>query len=91
MLLTQRGRFFNKEEYTALVYKGLIHTTRRIKLLPPAILKPEKLWSGKQVSYNLSFKKGPIFYSFLRQTSLNLKRFETIGSDLKKCKSVILR
>lgn len=90
MLLTQRGRFFNKEEYTALVYKGLIHTTRRIKLLPPAILKPEKLWSGKQVSYNLSFKKGPTFCTAFKQTSY-LKRFETIGSDLKKCKSVILR
>lgn len=47
--LTMRGRFFNKEDYDQLVYMGLAHTKGEIVLLPPAIVKPYKLWSGKQV------------------------------------------
>ena len=48
-LLTQRGRFFSKDEYVHFVYLGLVDTARRIKLMPPAILKPCKMWSGKQI------------------------------------------
>ena len=48
-LLTQRGRFFNKEEYVYFVYLGLVDAPRRIVLMPPAIMKPQKMWSGKQI------------------------------------------
>ena len=48
-LLTQRGRFFSKEEYVHFVYLGLIDTPRKIKLVPPATLKPKRMWSGKQI------------------------------------------
>ena len=48
-LLTQRGRFFTKEEYVHFVYLGLVDSPRKIELQPPAILKPRKMWSGKQI------------------------------------------
>lgn len=48
--LSVRGRFFNREDYQQLVYQGLSHLREKIKLLPPTILKPTTLWSGKQVS-----------------------------------------
>ncbi|CAI5756906.1 unnamed protein product [Candida verbasci] len=52
--LTSKDSFFNKETYQQLIY-GCIrpedgHTTRnRIITVPPAIMKPEFLWTGKQV------------------------------------------
>jgi DNA-directed RNA polymerase I subunit RPA1 len=47
--LSMRGRFFNKEDYQQLVYQGLSHMKGNLKFLPPTILKPYRLWSGKQV------------------------------------------
>uniref|UniRef100_A0A1A9ZZT2 DNA-directed RNA polymerase subunit n=1 Tax=Glossina pallidipes TaxID=7398 RepID=A0A1A9ZZT2_GLOPL len=47
--LSMRGRFFNREDYQQLVFQGLVHLKNDIKLLPPAIVKPIQLWSGKQV------------------------------------------
>lgn len=47
--MSMRGRFFNREDYQQLVYVGLSHISRDIELLPPTILKPTKLWSGKQI------------------------------------------
>lgn len=32
-----------------MVFQGLSHQTTEIKLLPPAIIKPVQLWSGKQI------------------------------------------
>ncbi|XP_029021337.1 DNA-directed RNA polymerase I subunit RPA1 isoform X2 [Betta splendens] len=47
--MTIRGCFFTRDQYTELVYRGLTDKTGRVKLLPPAILKPQQLWTGKQV------------------------------------------
>ncbi|XP_012587032.1 PREDICTED: DNA-directed RNA polymerase I subunit RPA1 isoform X2 [Condylura cristata] len=47
--MTIRGCFFTREHYMELVYRGLIDKVGRVKLLPPAILKPYPLWTGKQV------------------------------------------
>lgn len=47
--MTIRGCFFNRVQYTELVYRGLTDKPGRVKLLPPAILKPQELWTGKQV------------------------------------------
>nr|CAD7262935.1 unnamed protein product [Timema shepardi] len=38
-----------REGYQQLVYQGLSNKRGDIELLPPAILKPARLWSGKQV------------------------------------------
>ncbi|XP_075169735.1 RNA polymerase I subunit RpI1 [Haematobia irritans] len=47
--LSIRGRFFNREDYQQLVYQGLSHIKTNITLLPPTIIKPIQLWSGKQI------------------------------------------
>lgn len=47
--MTIRGRFFGRGEYMQMVFQALQKTRGRIKTLPPSILKPEMLWSGKQV------------------------------------------
>ena len=47
--MTIRGRFFTREEYFGHVYGALVDFPGRIRTLPPAILKPSPLWSGKQI------------------------------------------
>ncbi|NWR71499.1 RPA1 polymerase, partial [Centropus unirufus] len=47
--MTIRGCFFTREQYMELVYRGLTDKNGRIKILPPAIMKPQQLWTGKQV------------------------------------------
>uniref|UniRef100_A0A3Q2XD14 DNA-directed RNA polymerase subunit n=1 Tax=Hippocampus comes TaxID=109280 RepID=A0A3Q2XD14_HIPCM len=47
--MTIRGCFFTRDQYTELVYRGLTDKPGRVKLLRPALLKPQKLWTGKQV------------------------------------------
>lgn len=47
--ISLRGRFFNREDYQHLVFAGLGHVRSELILLPPAIMKPKRLWSGKQV------------------------------------------
>lgn len=52
--LTNRDTFFNREDYQQLVYAGLRpehgHTTSgRLLTVPPAIMKPRPMWTGKQV------------------------------------------
>ena len=47
--MTIRGRFFSKAEYQQHVFSALDDFPGRIKVLPPAILKPQQLWSGKQI------------------------------------------
>ncbi|XP_056138723.1 DNA-directed RNA polymerase I subunit RPA1 [Lampris incognitus] len=47
--MTIRSCFFTKDQYTELVYRGLTDKLGRVKMLPPAILKPQQLWTGKQV------------------------------------------
>uniref|UniRef100_M3ZP94 DNA-directed RNA polymerase subunit n=1 Tax=Xiphophorus maculatus TaxID=8083 RepID=M3ZP94_XIPMA len=47
--MTIRGCFLTKDQYTELVYRGLTDKTGRVRLLAPAVLKPQQLWTGKQV------------------------------------------
>ena len=47
--MTVRGRFFDREEYQQHVFGALVDVPGRIKTLPPAIIKPRPLWSGKQI------------------------------------------
>ncbi|GFY49771.1 DNA-directed RNA polymerase I subunit RPA1 [Trichonephila inaurata madagascariensis] len=49
VLLTTRGRFFTKDKYQQLIFSAMSFFRKKIKMLPPAILKPQVLWSGKQV------------------------------------------
>lgn len=47
--MTIRGCFFTRDQYIELVYRGLTDKPGRVKLMPPAIFKPQPLWTGKQV------------------------------------------
>jgi DNA-directed RNA polymerase I subunit RPA1 len=52
--LTNKDTFFTKEQYQQLIYGSVRpedgHTTQtRIVTVPPAIMKPRPLWTGKQV------------------------------------------
>lgn len=47
--ITMRGRFFTREEYQQLVFGALMDVPGRIKTVPPSIMKPQQLWSGKQI------------------------------------------
>ncbi|CAG5114594.1 unnamed protein product, partial [Candidula unifasciata] len=47
--LSIRGRFFSRQDYCSLVWNSLSDSRDKISMLPPAILKPYPLWSGKQI------------------------------------------
>lgn len=52
--LTNRDTFFDRGEYMQLLYAALRPenghcASGRIEIVPPAVLKPKKLWTGKQV------------------------------------------
>ena len=47
--MTVRGRFFTRAEYQQHVFSALVDFPSKIKILPPAIIKPQQLWSGKQI------------------------------------------
>ncbi|XP_001602617.2 DNA-directed RNA polymerase I subunit RPA1 [Nasonia vitripennis] len=47
--LSLRGKFFEKEDYMQLVFSALSVIQGNLILLPPAIIKPIPMWSGKQV------------------------------------------
>lgn len=55
--MTIRDCFFQQDQYMELVYRGLTDKRGRIKLLPPALIKPRKLWTGKQVPSSQGFLK----------------------------------
>ena len=44
-----RGRFFDRADYQQLVYCSMTDKQGPVKLLPPAFIKPRRMWSGKQV------------------------------------------
>ncbi|KAK6527845.1 hypothetical protein TWF694_004816 [Orbilia ellipsospora] len=52
--MTQRDSLFTRGEYQELLHASLrpednLEITVRIQLLPPTIIKPVKLWTGKQI------------------------------------------
>ena len=57
-LLTKRDTFLNRQEYDQLLFTaisgfGAKERERAVKTLPPTILKPVALWTGKQVVSSL--------------------------------------
>jgi hypothetical protein len=63
--MTVRGRFFTRSEYQQLVYGALVDFPGAIQILPPAILKPEQLWSGKQIISTIVLNLTPPVKEFL--------------------------
>lgn len=73
VLLTSKDTFFTREKYQQLVYGCLRpedgHTTSgRILTVPPAIMKPRPMWTGKQV---------------ITTALLNIKPLDRMGLNLK--------
>jgi RNA polymerase Rpb1, domain 3 len=68
VLLTKMDTFLTREEYQQLVYLACAPTRRTdkmagpLRLLPPTILKPQPLWTGKQV-HNPSYRHPTTCYS----------------------------
>lgn len=73
--ISMRGRFFNREDYQQLVFAGLGHIRGDIKLLPPAIIKPVRLWSGKQIFSTIIINLTPT-----NMAPINLKSTAKIGA-----------
>lgn len=48
-ILTRRDQFFDRERYQGLVYCGIGFLEKTLTLEEPTILRPEPLWTGKQV------------------------------------------
>lgn len=74
--MSMRGRFFSKDDYQQLVYQGLNHKAGHIKFLPPTIIKPIKLWSGKQIFSTLIINLIPD-----NKPAINLRSTAKIGSN----------
>lgn len=49
VFISVRGRFFNKNDYQELVYGAISFLNQPVKLVAPSIIKPNCLWSGKQI------------------------------------------
>lgn len=67
--MSLRGTFFTKSDYQQLVFQALTNHSGEIKLLPPTILKPMVLWSGKQVLSTIIINSIPKGKSYLSLTS----------------------
>ncbi|KJH43098.1 RNA polymerase Rpb1, domain 2 [Dictyocaulus viviparus] len=52
VLLTMRGRFLSKIDFMHLVLAAFAEHASRIEIPQPAIIKPHRMWSGKQVVRN---------------------------------------
>uniref|UniRef100_A0A5S6R1C0 DNA-directed RNA polymerase subunit n=1 Tax=Trichuris muris TaxID=70415 RepID=A0A5S6R1C0_TRIMR len=64
-LLTVRDRFLSREDYNYLLLSAFGFNVGVIKLLPPAIMKPRCLWTGKQLISSLLLSIIPAgHYSF---------------------------
>ncbi|EMP32181.1 DNA-directed RNA polymerase I subunit RPA1 [Chelonia mydas] len=72
--MTIRGCFFTREQYMELIYRGLTDKKGRVKILAPAIMKPQRLWTGKQVVSTLLINVIPE-----NQIPLNLSGKAKIG------------
>uniref|UniRef100_A0A182YBR8 DNA-directed RNA polymerase subunit n=1 Tax=Anopheles stephensi TaxID=30069 RepID=A0A182YBR8_ANOST len=73
-----RGKFFNRDDYQQLVFQALSNKRGNIDLLPPSILKPVKLWSGKQVISTIiknSTPKGMPYINMVGKAKLNNKHW----------------
>lgn len=74
--MSMRGRFFSKSDYQELVFQGLTKHSGDIEFLPPAIMKPVKLWSGKQILSTLIINLIP-----KGKVAINLKSTAKIGAN----------
>lgn len=81
--MSLRGKFFGKSDYQQLVFQALPNHRGEIKLLPPTILKPIVLWSGKQVLSTIIINiipKGKPYLSLEGKAKINSKAWQKYPS-----------
>ncbi|CAH2048406.1 unnamed protein product, partial [Iphiclides podalirius] len=74
-----RGAFFTKSDYQQLVFQALANRKGEIKLLPPTILKPVMLWSGKQILSTIiinSIPKGKPYLTLIGKAKIASKAWQ---------------
>ncbi|XP_022114483.2 DNA-directed RNA polymerase I subunit RPA1 [Pieris rapae] len=79
--MSLRGTFFSKADYQQLVFQALSSHRGEIKLLPPTILKPVLLWSGKQVLSTIiinSIPKGKPYLSLVGKAKIGDKAWQKV-------------
>lgn len=91
--LTNKDTFFTKEQYQQLIYGSIRpedgHTTSpRILTVPPAIFKPEQLWTGKQVITTVLLNIKPLDRPGLNLTSKNKIKNEYWGDASEENKVI---
>ncbi|CAH2096482.1 unnamed protein product [Euphydryas editha] len=77
--MSLRGTFFTKADYQQLVFQALSNHKGEIKLLPPTILKPVMLWSGKQVLSTIiinNIPKGKSYLSLTGKAKISAKAWQ---------------
>ncbi|XP_039753127.1 DNA-directed RNA polymerase I subunit RPA1 [Pararge aegeria] len=77
--MSLRGTFFSKSDYQQLVFQALSNHRGEIKLLPPTILKPYTLWSGKQVLSTIiinTIPKGKTYLSLEGKAKISAKAWQ---------------
>ncbi|KAL6447903.1 hypothetical protein ACFW04_000166 [Cataglyphis niger] len=88
--LTIRGRFFSKTHYMQLVYAALSMAQGDITLLPPTIIKPKRLWSGKQIISTIIINIIPSHkarINLISNTKINVKEWQVEAPRPWKCKT----
>ncbi|EEH40008.1 DNA-directed RNA polymerase I subunit RPA1 [Paracoccidioides lutzii Pb01] len=81
---TSRDTFFDKEDYHQLLYSCLrpenSHTViEKIVLMEPAIQRPQKLWTGKQIISTIMLNITPIKFHGLNLTGKSSTRGDCWG------------
>lgn len=74
VMLTNRDTFLNRDDYMQLLYAALRPehghcTSGRLETLPPAVQKPQALWTGKQVISTVLLNIKPDEYQGLTMSS----------------------
>lgn len=86
--LTTRGKFFSKADYMQLIYTALPIKQENIILLPPVIIKPKMLWSGKQILSTVIINIIPSHkarINLVSTTKIHTKEWQTRVSRRWKC------
>ncbi|KAF1745324.1 LOW QUALITY PROTEIN: hypothetical protein MXB_5277 [Myxobolus squamalis] len=88
-MMTVRDRFITKQQYQKIIYSSLVETDHLILCLPPAIQKPELLWTGKQIISTLLINCTPHLKDFLNMQG-KCKVVEKLWSNCNSCTDVNL-
>nr|ALK02047.1 RNA polymerase I largest subunit [Starmerella magnoliae] len=82
--LTSKDAFYTREQYQQLIYGSVTpengqFASDRVLLLPPAVLKPKALWTGKQVISTVLLNVCPANRAGINLTSSNKVKNEYWG------------